>query len=119
MTVAPADIAIAREFSQRLAQRYSSATFAVKLFGSRARGEVDPESDLDLFVAFHGDEAFDEVKEAALDIACDLTLEHGILVTPFVADLALLEQRRGFSFPGDRRVRRYCRVTPAEIDSLM
>lgn len=98
LSAALPDIAIAREFSRRLAQRYSSTTFAVKLFGSRARGAADPESDIDLFVAFHGTEPIDNVKEAALDIACELTLEYGILVMPFVADLTLLEQRRGFSF---------------------
>jgi hypothetical protein len=39
-----------------------------------------------------------KVKEAASRIACDLTLESGILVSIFVADKAFLTQHEGFSF---------------------
>lgn len=41
------DLAIARTIKERLVGRIP--LFKVKLFGSRARGEADPDSDLDLY----------------------------------------------------------------------
>lgn len=61
-------------------------------------GEADAESDLDLFVALEWDDPQERVKRAALDIACELTLAHGVLVCVFVADRRFLGEYRGYSF---------------------
>jgi predicted nucleotidyltransferase len=97
-SVAPHDLALAKEFVRRLAQEIEPHLFTVTLFGSRARGDADEESDLDLFVALRKDDPRGEIKEAASRIACDLTLESGILVSLFVADQEFLRQHEGFSF---------------------
>ena len=94
----PADLALAREFVRRLAQEVDLRIFTVTLFGSRARGDADEESDLDLFIALKKNDPQGTVKEAASRIACDLTLESGILVSIFVADEEFLKQYEGFSF---------------------
>ena len=39
---------LAREFARQLRSKLNRADFTVKLFGSRATGEADAESDLDL-----------------------------------------------------------------------
>src|SRR5437899_2975225 len=64
--VAPRDLRIAREFSASLAGHYDRSLFEVTFFGSRARGEGDEESDLDLFVALHQDDPGREVEATAL-----------------------------------------------------
>ncbi len=67
------------------------------MFGSHARGDADDESDVDVFVEIRSDDST-AIKEAADEIAGDLTLEHGILVSVVVADRAFMEARRGYSF---------------------
>lgn len=97
-SVSPGDLALAKEFVRRLAEQVDDRLFRVTLFGSRARGDADEESDLDLFVALKSDDPRKEIDKLAFGIACDLTLESGILVSVLVADRAFLEQRHGFSF---------------------
>jgi predicted nucleotidyltransferase len=97
-SVAPGDLTIAKEFVRRLAERIDSGRFQVTLFGSRARGDADEESDLDLLVRLKENDPEGVVKALVSDIACDLTLEHGILVAAFVADEKFLNQHEAFSF---------------------
>ncbi|HXG19980.1 MAG TPA: nucleotidyltransferase domain-containing protein [Methylomirabilota bacterium] len=95
MKDSPSDLA--KEFVRRLAEQVDPQLFTVTLFGSRARGDADEESDLDLFVALSTDDAEARVNTIARNIACDLTLESGILVSVFVADKTFLIQHQGFS----------------------
>jgi predicted nucleotidyltransferase len=97
-SVAPGDLTIAKEFVRRLAERIDSERFQVILFGSRARGDADEESDLDLLVRLKENDSECAVKAVVSHIACDLTLEYGVLVAAFVADEQFLNQRKGFSF---------------------
>lgn len=92
------DLDLAREFVRRLGRALNGGSFAVTLYGSRARGSGDEESDLDLFVALDGEDIGGRVRDAALDVACDLTLESGVLVSAFVADRVFLAEHEGFSF---------------------
>jgi len=94
-SVSPSDLALAKEFVRRLTEQVDPRRFTITLFGSRARDDADEESDLDLFVALKEDDPQGKVKEAASRIACDLTLESGILVSVFVAD-------QEFPYPNNR-----------------
>jgi uncharacterized protein len=96
-SVSPSDLALAKEFVRRLAEQVDPQLFSVTLFGSRARGDADEESDLDLFVALEANDPDACIKTTARNIACDLTLEYGILVSVFVADKTFLIQHQGFS----------------------
>ena len=54
------------------------------LFGSRARGEHRPDSDLDLAIVLAGERSnFLDVKLAMAELAFDVLMETGILVQPF------------------------------------
>jgi len=85
-------------WAQRLGDVLDPAAFAVILYGSCARGGADALSDVDLMVHFDGDDSTGAVQDAALRIACDLTLAHGVLVSVLVADRAFRDRHRGFSF---------------------
>ena len=53
------------------------------LFGSRARGEHRPDSDLDLAIVLAGERGnFLDVKLAMAEIAFDVLMETGVLVQP-------------------------------------
>ena len=87
---------VTRSWLRRSAEAVTGRT-RIYLFGSRARGEGDEESDLDLFVALHQDDPGREVEATALRLACDLTLKHGVLVSALVADRAFLTSHEGYS----------------------
>lgn len=96
-SITPRDLEIAKEFIRRLAERVDRQTFEVTLYGSRARGDAEEESDLDLFVTLKRDDPGGQIKAIARHIACDLTLEFGILVSPFVADWEYLRRHQGYA----------------------
>lgn len=92
------DLALAKEFVRRLTATVDERILQVVLYGSRARGDADEESDLDLFVAVKRDDPEKEIEKQAFGIACDMTLESGILVSVLVADAAFLHRHEGFAF---------------------
>jgi predicted nucleotidyltransferase len=53
------------------------------LFGSRARGDADPDSDLDVLVVLDGP-ADRSARETVSDCAWETGLEHGIVIVPIV-----------------------------------
>lgn len=74
----------ARAFIAKVAQQYNFA--GAILFGSRARGTNQVDSDVDVAVllhGFHGDPAsFVDVKMAMADIAYGVLLETGLRIQP-------------------------------------
>jgi predicted nucleotidyltransferase len=70
----------------RLREQYGDKLVRVVLFGSKARGDSDTESDLDVLVVLNdGDWRFRD--EVAL-VAFEPMLEHGVVLSPLVVDLA-------------------------------
>jgi len=77
-----AERAVAQAFLRRLPDSYDVAQAI--LFGSRARGDHRPDSDLDLAVVLKGARKdFYDTKQVMADIAFDTLMETGILVQAF------------------------------------
>ena len=54
----------------------------IVLFGSRSRGDAEPDSDFDLLVTVQGSQITD--KKKLFDVAADLSLEYGTVLTLLV-----------------------------------
>ena len=80
-TLADRDRRIAREFRQRLAEITPIRDLVV--FGSRARGDAAPDSDMDVFIEL--EEATPELREHISEIAWEVGFERDRVITTIVA----------------------------------
>jgi Arc/MetJ-type ribon-helix-helix transcriptional regulator len=80
-TLADQDRQVVREFQRRLAQCVPVRTLLV--FGSHARGDAAPDSDLDLFIEL--EEATPEIRERISEIAWEVGFEMGRVISTVVS----------------------------------
>ena len=78
----PDERAALDEFVHRLRAKYADQVLLVRLFGSKARGDFDAESDVDVLVVVRSNDwRFSD--DVALE-ACDPMLEHNVVISPTV-----------------------------------
>jgi len=82
------DAAALEEFLRSLRAFLGENLLDAKLFGSRATGRNQPNSDIDVLVVMkqNGEETEDRV----LDIAFDVNLKHEVCISPRVIDRSIL-----------------------------
>jgi predicted nucleotidyltransferase len=86
--LSPRESAALRQFSERIRAALGPNVRGLRLFGSRAHGDAQPESDLDVLVIVTGDRGAAE--DLAVDIAFDVNLEHDLYISPRVVTEASL-----------------------------
>jgi hypothetical protein len=90
----PSEQAALGEYLDRLRARFGDRVLRVILYGSRARGEGDAESDLDVLVVVDdGDYQFH--REVALE-AFEPFLKHSALISPQIWDRARYERNQAW-----------------------
>ena len=90
----PAERAALAAYLARLRSRFGERVLRVILFGSRARGEGDAESDLDvLVVVADGDWRF---RDAIADESVEPWLAHAALISPITMERSEYEQLRAW-----------------------
>ena len=82
------DAAAIEEFVVPLRTVLGKNLVEVKLFGSKATGKNQPDSDIDVLVAV--DKGGVEVEDEVLDIAFETNLKHEVYISPRVIDRAAL-----------------------------
>ena len=87
-TLADQDRRIVREFQQRLAK--TTPIRDLRVFGSRARGDAAPDSDLDVFIEL--EEATPELRQRISEIAWEVGFEMDRVISTVVATRDDLEQ---------------------------
>ena len=84
-------------FVAALSERYGDEILSVRLFGSKARGDFDVDSDLDVLVLATHDEW--QFRQAISFLAADISLDHDLVLAPKVVSHTRWEflDREGFS----------------------
>ncbi|PIV52499.1 MAG: nucleotidyltransferase domain-containing protein [Elusimicrobia bacterium CG02_land_8_20_14_3_00_37_13] len=80
VSMRPKDLEIAKELKDRLSGVVQLIDFRV--FGSRARGDTDEYSDMDVFLEVES--LNEELKEKIADIVWDVGFEHFIVISPLI-----------------------------------
>lgn len=82
------DAAALHEFVREVRAALGTDIVEVKLFGSKATGRDQPESDIDVLVDVTPGSV--EAEDRVLDIAFDVNLKHDVYISPRVIDAAVL-----------------------------
>ena len=88
-TLAKKHIEALEGFARAARDLLGESLVALKLFGSHARGEAAPDSDLDVLVLVN--EASPAVENAVLDLAFDVNLAHDVYISPRVIGRRIFE----------------------------
>ncbi len=104
-----------RRFTSTIFERLTEALEAAQsvqsamVFGSSARGEAGPGSDLDILVIVQGQEAREGVHSALVDLTPGLSTEFGVRLSPVVLTLEQFRQQSEADDPFIGEVRRDAR----------
>jgi predicted nucleotidyltransferase len=82
------DAAALEEFLLGLRSALGKNLLEAKLFGSKATGKDQPDSDIDVFVVVKKNGV--EVEDRVLDIAFDVNLKHDVYISPRVVARSIL-----------------------------
>lgn len=67
-----------KEFAYRLRDKFPKEVVALRLYGSKARGTSNEESDVDILILVN--KRTPEIDEAMIDIVCDILNEFGVFI---------------------------------------
>ena len=79
--MSPTERAVLEHLKRRVSERLPLRQMV--LFGSRARGDADPDSDMDVLVVLEGP-ADRQARDTVSDCAWETGLDHGIVIAPIV-----------------------------------
>lgn len=86
VTLSPQEQRTLRDLGDEVRERFGDRLVALFLFGSRARGEGRGDSDIDVLVKVR--ELTRDERRAVQDLAFDLGLRDGLVLSPLVVDEA-------------------------------
>ena len=98
--IEPELVALLADLKRRLERRFGDRFVALYLFGSRARGDHDPDSDVDVAVIL--DQPMPDPYDAklrVLDDTYELMLETGYYIQPWALEKGALEQPNAHPSP--------------------
>ncbi|MFQ6059122.1 MAG: HEPN domain-containing protein [Anaerolineae bacterium] len=91
------------EYLERLREKYADQVARVVLFGSKARGDGDEESDIDLFVVLRTDDP--ELKDEIWQMSYEIGLKRGVTFGDLVVGRSYYNRMRRIEEPVFRNIR--------------
>jgi predicted nucleotidyltransferase len=82
---------------RRLYARYAVQIESAVLFGSKARGDASPDSDIDVLVVLTTDDA--QLRSSVRRLAARVSLEHDLLISMFAVGRSHWEELSRYRFP--------------------
>ena len=82
VTLSSPDAAAVHAFAHAARAALGTNLIDLRLFGSKARGDAAPDSDIDIAVIVQNGEA--SVRDAVIDIAFDVNMAHDVYISPRV-----------------------------------
>lgn len=95
--LSPQERAVLADIRQRLAEAFPGVRIRYTLFGSRARGDADPESDMDLLVELDIERLSFSDKRTIRRLAGEVSLAHGLVLSLLTVDRATAREHGNFS----------------------
>ncbi len=90
---------------ERLRQRYGDDLLRVVLFGSKARGDFDEESDLDVLIVVRiPEQEYWQHWKQIVDIACSVELEYWLVLSTLIQSEAEYAQMRQWNLLINRNI---------------
>lgn len=98
MALSPDEKSVLSNFKAVLKQALSGQLVELKLFGSKARGDDQPDSDIDVLVIVASDDW--HIRDTVYDVATDMLLQWDVCISPKVISKSRFDQlcKEGTSF---------------------
>ncbi len=93
-TLSQAETQALQAFTARLRQAFPDQVYQIFLFGSKARGEGNADSDIDVLVITFAEDR--SLRHAIIDLASDFSLEYNVLLSPRVISDQRWRSKQGF-----------------------
>jgi uncharacterized protein len=82
------------ELNARLTERYGERLVKLVLFGSQARGDARPDSDIDVMVVLRGEVDVETERRRVLPITAELSLENNVVILCVYVSESRFDQER-------------------------
>jgi len=83
-------------FIHQLQDIYSNQILQTILYGSKARGDSTPDSDIDVLIILNQEDL--QTRNQILTIASRVSLDHDVLLNPVIVGEARYKRQQGFTF---------------------